>query len=644
MARRTNDSTVTRRNLLKGAAIAGAAAAAPLPLAAQTPAAPQRAISPPDPEIENYRVDGSPIVQTSSGSDFMLDVLKSMGFDYAVATCGSSFKGLHESIVNYGRNVAPEWLSTTHEETSVAIAHGYAKIENKPLLVCAHGTVGLQHASMAVYDAFCDRVPVFMIVGNTADAAARDNAVHWVHSSQDDVAMVREFVKWDDRPASLQHFAESAVRAYKIATTPPMGPAILAVDTELQEGPIPEGEHPTIPKLPLTTRPQGESGAVAEVAKLLATAENPVIVAESYGRSQQAVDRLVELAELLQCGVIDVSARMNFPTRHPLNQTSRGGRATVGQADVILGLEVVDFWGITHQFREHIVSSSRPTTKPGAKIISISSGDLFIKSNYQNFQRFEPVDIAIAADAEATMPSLIEAVKREIDRSKKSAFEARGAKLAAAHKAALVKSREDAAYGWDASPISTARLSAELFDVLQHEDWSLASTKQSGISNWPQKLWAMDKYYNYTGESGGNGIGFGAAAAVGVALANKKHGRITCTIQPDGDLMMGPGILWTAAHHKIPILYVMHNNRAWHQEFMGLQRMAGRRMRGADTAYIGTTIREPFIDYATVAKGMGVYAEGPISDPKDLGPALKRAMAVVKRGEPALLDVLTIGR
>jgi thiamine pyrophosphate-dependent acetolactate synthase large subunit-like protein len=131
---------------------------------------------------------------------------------------------------------------------------------------------------------------------------------------------------------------------------------------------------------------------------------------------------------------------------------------------------------------------------------------------------------------------------------------------------------------------------------------------------------------------------------VGAALANKKHGRITVTIQPDGDLMMGPGILWTAAHHKIPILYVMHNNRAWHQEYMGLQEMAGRRMRGADMAHVGTTIKEPNIDYATVAKGMGVYAEGPITDPKDLGPALRRAIAVVKRGEPALLDVVTIGR
>jgi acetolactate synthase-1/2/3 large subunit len=645
MSKRKTLPNVTRRNLLKGAAVAGVAAAtAPLPAAAQTPAGPARTTSPPEPDVENYRVDGSPIVQTSSGSDYMLDVLKSMGFDYLAATCASSFKGLHESVVNYGKNVAPEFITTTHEETSVAIAHGYAKLENKPLLVCVHGTVGLQHAAMAIYDAFCDRVPVFMIAGNTFDAAARSSAVIWVHSSQDDVAMVRDFVKWDDRPGSLQHFGESAVRAYKIATTPPMGPVILAVDTEMQEGPIPEGEKPTIPKLPVTALPQGESGAVAEAARLLVAAENPIIVAESYGRTQAAVDHLVELADLLQCGVIDISARMNFPTRHPLNQTSRGGRATVGQADVVLGLEVIDFWGVTHQFREHIVSSSRPTTKPGAKIISISSGDLFIKANFQNFQRFEAVDLAIAADAATTMPSLIEAVKQQINAGHKSAFAARGAKLGEAHKNALVRVRAEAANGWDASPISTARLSAELFDVLRHEDWSLASTKQSGISNWPQRLWDMDKYYHYTGESGGNGIGFGAAGAVGAALANMKHGRITVTIQPDGDLMMGPGILWTAAHHKIPILYVMHNNRAYHQEYMGLQRMANRRMRGVDTAHVGTTLRAPFIDFATVAKGMGVYAEGPIENPKDLGPALKRAIAMVKRGEPALLDVVTIGR
>jgi thiamine pyrophosphate-dependent acetolactate synthase large subunit-like protein len=645
--RKAQSDGLSRRGLLKGAALAGAAVATPLGVHAQiAPAGPARTTPPPNPEIDTlaYRVDGSPIVQTTSGSDFMLDVLKSLKFDYLAATCASSFKGLHESVVNYGKNVAPEFITTTHEETSVALAHGYAKIENKPMLVCAHGTVGLQHASMAIYDAFCDRVPVFLFIGNTFDAAERRNEVIWVHSSQDDAAMVRDFVKWDDRPGSLEHFAESAVRAYKIAVTPPMAPVLLSVDTTMQEGPIPEGPKLQIPKLPVVTMPQGESGAVSEAAKLLVAAENPVIVADSYGRNQQAVDHLVELAELLQCGVVDLAARMNFPSRHPLNQSNRGNRATVSQADVILGLEVVDFWGITHAFHDQIISSSNPTTREGAKIISISSGDLFIKSNYQNFQRFEAVDLAIAADAAATLPYLIEAVRHEITADRKSAFQARGAKLGEAHQAALTRVRTDAANGWDASPVSTARLSAELFEVLRHEDWSLASTKPSGVSNWPQRLWAMEKYYHYTGESGGNGIGFGAAAAAGVALANRAHGRLTVTIQPDGDLMMGPGILWTAAHHKIPILYVMHNNRAYHQEYMGLQKMANRRMRGIDTAYIGTTLRQPFIDYATIAKGMGVYAEGPIADPKDLGAALRRAIAVVKGGEPALLDVLTIGR
>ena len=646
MSTRKVRSSVTRRNLLKGAALAGAAAAAkPLTAEAQAaPTGPARTTPPPNPEIDTYTVNGSPIVQTSSGSDFMLDVLKSLGFDYLAATCASSFKGLHESVVNYGKNVAPEFLSTTHEETSVALAHGYAKIENKPLLVCAHGTVGLQHASMAIYDAFCDRVPVFLFIGNTFDAAERRNEVIWVHSSQDDAAMVRDFVKWDDRPGSLEHFAESAVRAYKIATTPPMAPVLLSVDTTMQEGPIPEGSKLSIPKLPAISLPQGESGAIAEVARLLVAAENPVIVADSFGRTQQAVDSLVELAELLQCGVVDLASRMNFPTRHPLNQTNGGGRRTVGQADVILGLEVVDFWGVTHAFHDQIISSSTPTTRPGAKIISISSGDLFIKSNFQDFQRFEAVDIAIAADAATTLPSLIEAVKREMTANHKSAFAARGAKLGDAHKNALARMRTEAAYGWDASPVTTARLSAELFDQLRHEDWSLASTKPSGVSNWPQRLWAMEKYYHYTGDSGGNGIGFGAAAAAGVALANKKHGRFTVTIQPDGDLMMGPGVLWTAAHHNIPILYVMHNNRAYHQEYMGFQKLANRRMRGIDRAHIGTTLQAPFIDYAMIAKGMGVYAEGPIDNPKDLGPALKRAIAVVKRGEPALLDVVTHGR
>ena len=213
------------------------------------------------------------------GSDFMVDVIKSLGFEYLAANPGSSFRGLHESLINYGGNKAPEFLTCCHEESSVALAHGYAEVEGKPMLVLAHSTVGLQHAAMGIYNAWGGRVPVYIILGNTLDATKRRPGVEWYHSAQDAAAMVREYTKWDDTPISLQHFAESAVRAYKISMTLPRSPVVVVDDGELQEDPIPKDADLRIPKLTLAAPPQGDSGAVAEAARLLVAAENPVIVA-----------------------------------------------------------------------------------------------------------------------------------------------------------------------------------------------------------------------------------------------------------------------------------------------------------------------------------------------------------------------------
>jgi thiamine pyrophosphate-dependent acetolactate synthase large subunit-like protein len=293
-----------------------------------------------------------------------------------------------------------------------------------------------------------------------------------------------------------------------------------------------------------------------------------------------------------------------------------------------------------NSFRDQLHRTSQPITKSGAKLVSIASADLFLKSNYQDFQRYPEVDLAIAADAEATLPSLIEAVKRLLTDDRKRAIQDRGAKLATASRDARERARTDATYAWDASPISTARLSAELWSQIKAEDWSLVS-EISFVSRWPMRLWNFDKPYQFLGGSGGAGVGYGAPSSVGAALANKKHGRFSVAIQNDGDLMYAPGVLWTAAHHRIPLLSVMHNNRAYHQEVMHVQRMATRHNRGITQAGIGTTLDSPNIDYAKIAQGMGLHAEGPISDPKDLGPALKRAVEVVKNGEPALVDVVT---
>src|SRR6195256_6736132 len=254
MPKRRNEPDSHRRNFLKGAGLAGAAALSPMAGGAPG-SAPKQDLKAPAPGSKQIAVETLPpikdlINQSSAGGDFMVDVLKTLDIDYLAMNCASSFRGIHESLVNYGKNTKPEILTCPHEEIAVAMAHGYAKIEGKPMAMMCHGVVGLQHASMALYNAWCDRVPVYVMIGNIIEADKRAPGAEWVHSAPDPAAIVRDFVKWDDQPTNLQHFAESAVRAYKIAMTPPMAPVLLSLDSELQENPIPNRAALSIPKLP----------------------------------------------------------------------------------------------------------------------------------------------------------------------------------------------------------------------------------------------------------------------------------------------------------------------------------------------------------------------------------------------------------
>jgi acetolactate synthase-1/2/3 large subunit len=639
MSKNDRAGAIGRRRFLKGASVAGAALGAPAATAQPAPPpAPRPPVPMPDTAAETMPPPDETQQQTSSGGDFMVDVLKLLGFEYVTQTPASTFRGLHEAIVNHGGNKSPELLSCVHEEIAVAMAHGYAKIEGKPLAVMAQSTVGLQHASMALYNAFCDQAPVYMIVGNVADVTKRLFPFEWAHAAIDPGVIVRDYLKWDDQPASLQHFAESAIRAYKIALTPPYGPVMLSLDGELQENPIPDRAALVVPPVAHVAPPQGDAAAVAETAAALVKAENPVIIVDRLAHTQAGMDRLVELAELLQCAVIDNGGRSNFPNRHPLCHTGRSG-AVLAQTDLIVALEVNDLFGALHLLGDRIERRARSITRPGVRIISITARELFPKANYQEFQRYQPVDLNIAADGETTLPSLIDAVKRLIDPARRAALDARGKRLAASHAAMIEQWKSDATIGWDASPVTLGRLCAELYDQIRNDDWSLVG---NGIRvTWPRRLWHFDKTYRWIGSSGGSGIGYNAPASLGAALANRKYGRLSVTIQGDGDLMFAPGTLWTAAKHQIPILYVMHNNRAWHQEWMYLQAMANRHGRGVTNAHIGTTITDPNIDFAMMAKSMGVYAEGPIINARDVAPALKRALAVVRKGQPALVDVVT---
>jgi acetolactate synthase I/II/III large subunit len=613
-------SSVGRRDFIKLAATGAASLiASAQPVKAEEVASPVDASAP----------SGAEVMTTDRPrSDFMVDVLKSLNFEYLASNPASTFRGLQESIVNYGGNKNPEWLTCLHEESSVGIAHGYFLIEGKPMAIMCHPTGGLQHASMQINHAFDEHVPVYVIIGTAPfDVIDRRPGPDWSKAAVDPAAIARDYTKWDDTPMSLGHFAESAVRAYRVAMTPPYGPTIIVVDSALQERPMDEPK-PLIPKLTLPSPPTGEPGAVEEAARMLVNADYPVIRAGGHiGRNENSLKLLVELAEILQAPV----KGGNFPSRHPLN----GGN--IGNADVILALELDDFYAATHAFREQLTRTTRSTTKPGVKRISITTRDLYIKANYQSFNRFQEVDLGLAADGEATLPLLIEAVKRLITPDRRRLFQDRGAKLAEAHRAERERTRQEAAYAWDLSPISHARLAYELWEQVKKKDWSLVIGGDEGA--WTQRVWDIKKPYQFTGVNS-SGVACKAAEAIGAALANKKYGRLSINIQKDGDLMYSNGVIWTAAHHRIPLLTCMHNNRAYHQEVMHLQRCASQRSRNPTTANVGTSIDDPNIDYAMLAKSMGWYGEGPITDPKELGPAIKRAIAVVERGEPAMLDTV----
>jgi thiamine pyrophosphate-dependent acetolactate synthase large subunit-like protein len=575
------------------------------------------------------------------GADFMVDVFQSLGFEYVFANPASSFMAIHESIIGHAGNRNPEFITCTHEELSVAMADGYAKIAGRPAMVCAHGTVGLQHAAMAVYNAYCDRVPVYIVLGNTADAAARHGRVDWVHSAQDPAAMVRDFIKWSDQPGSLEHFAESAVRAYEIAMTPPQMPVVLVADTVLQQKRPPLDFAGHIPRLQVPSPPHGDPSSIRDAARALVHARCPVIVAGRVVKSPEGMRGMVELADLLQAGVVDEFRRLNFPSRHPLNQTA-SKRAAIESADVVLALEADDLFGAVHRLHGQLKAFPRPITAPGTRIIRMGLDAFIPASNYQNRQRHQEAHLSLAADAEATLPSLLEAVRREIGKGGDAGHQARGARWQEATCKARERANLDARRGWDASPVTTARLCTEIWNAVRRHDWSLVSFTRR-VSDWPLRLWDFTAPHQYIGGAGGEGVGYIAPAAAGAALANRRDGRLSIAIQTDGDLLSSSGVLWTLAHHRIPLLMVMHNNRAYAEEVRHLRHIARRHARGLarDRYNVGTTIDDPNVDFAGLARSMGVEAEGPITDPAGLAAVLQRGVTAVQQGRPYLIDVLT---
>ncbi|MGH2371998.1 MAG: thiamine pyrophosphate-binding protein, partial [bacterium] len=473
------------------------------------------------------------------GSDLIVDVLKVLGIEYTALNPGATFRGLHDSIVNYGGNRSPELIQCCHEEIAVAIAHGYAKAAGRPAAAIVHDIVGLQHASMAIFNAWCDRVPI-LVLGGTGPMAVEQRRpwIDWIHTALVQGQAVRDFVKWDDQPASLASIPESLLRAYRVAVTEPAGPVYVCFDAALQEMrmaediPVPPtGRHPSPSRL------AADEGALDEAARLLAAAEHPVIVAEYVGRHPDAVPALVELAELLAAPVIDLCThgRFNFPNTHPLDLTGAEGDLLVS-ADVILALDVMDLYG-TLSRTDRVTRRAAPIAPEAAKVIHVTLADLAVRSWIADYQRITPVDVPILADTSLVLPALVERLRTLGNRAPGRDGDARRVRydsLRTKHDALRRTAREAAEQSWRDAPIAPARLAAEVWDVIKSEDWVLT---YGVLDGWARRLWDWTRPDQYLGYSGGAGLGYGPGAALGAVLAHRNDGRLCVALQPDGDLL-----------------------------------------------------------------------------------------------------------
>ena len=578
----------------------------------------------------------APLSKDRWASDVIVDLLHAYDLPYAALNPGASYRGLHDSIVNYGGN-RPALMQCQHEETAVQIAHGYAKASGKPMVAILHNLVGLLHSNMAIYYAYIDRVPIF-IVGATGpmDETKRRPRIDWIHTAQGQGEAVRAYTKWDYQPHTIDGVPEAFSRAYSVMMTQPLGPVYMCYDAWMQEQKLDhEVAMPPVGVARVPTRMAPEAKALAEAADLIAAARKPVIIAEYVGREPEGFHALVELAETAGIPVYDVDSRLNFPTRHPLNMSQ--SKEVFRDADLVLCLDTRDWERPTTD----LVSATRQATSivpAGAKWIDIGFGDLELSSWTLDYQRLRHAQLHILADTTIAIPAVTRILKTRIakDAKLRAHIKARTVDTAAKSSALREKWAREATVDWDASPIALPRLASEVWNAVKNEDWVLTA---GTLEHWARKLWDFDKPYRHPGRSLGTATQFGIS--IGVALAHREKKRLVVDMQPDGDLLFGAGAMWVAAKHRIPMLVVMYNNRAYYNDWEHQIRMAKLRGTPVERAHIGMDMDDPAPDFAAMAKSMGWYAEGPFESPKGVAAALKRAIAQVKAGQPALVDTVT---
>jgi thiamine pyrophosphate-dependent acetolactate synthase large subunit-like protein len=549
------------------------------------------------------------------GSDVVAEVLRDLDIPYIALNPGASYRGLHDSLVNHIGNAAPQMLLCLHEEAAVAIAHGYAKVTGKAMGAAVHSNVGLFHATMAIFNAWCDRMPI-VILGATGpvDAAKRRPWIDWIHTAADQGAIVRPYTKWDDQPASAAAARESLLRGTWLANTAPQGPVYINLDAEMQEAVL---EKPLPPcdvnryMPPVTNAPPAD--AIRQAAEWLKAAKRPLILAGRVSRDETAWKHRVALAEAIGARVTtNLKVGAAFPTDHPLHVdapmvfTKDELTPLLKEADVILSLDWVDLAG-----------TLKPLGGPPAgKVIQVSLDHQLHNGWSMDYQALPPVDLFISADPDTATAALVQAI----------------GPVATPAKAGPPRPLHEPKPG---RALGIEDLAHALRGAVGKRDVSLTHLPLS----WQTSFWHFRHPLDFLGSDGGGGVGGGPGISVGAALALKGSGRLPIGICGDGDFLMSATSLWTAVHYRIPLLIVVANNRSFYNDEVHQERMAIMRNRPVDNKWIGQKMLDPEIDMAALARAQGARGYGPITKAEELPAVFAEAIAAVDAGEVAVVDV-----
>ena len=569
-------------------------------------------------------------------SDIIVDLMKAYDFPAIPLNPGASYRGLHDSLVNYGED-DPPMILCNHEKLAVQIAHGYAKATGKPMPAIVHNVVGLLHAPLAVYYAYIDRCPVFLM-GATGpmDEKLRRPFIDWIHTAFAQGSAIRDYTKWDYQPGTIHGVPDSFARAYSIMMTEPQGPVYMVYDAGLQEAELKDKiEIPPPDAVKVPPRLAADPKLIDTAADMLLAADYPILLTEYAARAPIGFDDTVELAETLGCGVFDINKRLGFPNKHPLS-VSMHADAFKG-ADLVCALDVVDWTRGSHKPNWETRQVEAITTSD-CKWIDIGFADIEISKWATDYNKHHNWDMRILSDTANAIPALTRACKEKIseDQELQKKIAQRTELISSKHNSQWSKWQDDVKKFWDHDPMHEARMAAEIWEVIRDEDWVLSA---GTLKDWVRKVWDFDKPYRHPGRELGTATQFGMS--LGVALAYKDTDKVVINLQPDGDLMFDLGGLWIAAKYEIPMLCLMYNNRAYYNDWAHQISVANKRGTDPDRAYIGMDLEGPAPDFAHIARGMDWWAEGPIMNPSDIQPAVREALKVVKSGKPALVDIIT---